>query len=297
MEDLPSIDQFNHMIVGIRLMDGYYFVDATDKDIYPGKGIPYGLGGAKALVLHEEDPELVRIPDYPADSTKVMSTREIMVDNGTDAFVQETLEIDGYFSAYLRYLLRSVEEARRKEQVQDLMTGTGVKVALEDMRIENLSETDRPLRIIMAYRVKRVFQMMDDRIMGSLPDPWERYFVASEYTERRMSPFRISFPIVMSSAVYVRHPENLTPLNLAGFSGQEHSKYVRWKTGTETSSRGPAILFTFQLHKGRYPASEYASFHEAMEGALKKLETNLVLRPMDEQKVMLGGFGLPKKKQ
>src|SRR5690606_4324710 len=63
--DLPSLDQFNHMLVYVPGYEGGRFFDATDKtsDVANLKA-PLDLGGANVLVLDAERPRLVQVPKY-----------------------------------------------------------------------------------------------------------------------------------------------------------------------------------------------------------------------------------------
>ena len=87
MPNLPSLDQFNHMVVfvpGSSLKDddnavGGLVVDCTNKYADPLLFPPSELTGKQVLVLDPVRPRLVEIPPLPVDAGKLKTERTITI--------------------------------------------------------------------------------------------------------------------------------------------------------------------------------------------------------------------------
>ena len=101
-DDVPSLDQFNHMIVYAPQLRRRFF-DCTDKNMNLSLGVPFGLQGRKALVLDDaQGGSFVDIGEYPAGKSEISSQRQIQIVNQTDLDIRETISATGYCTRHLR---------------------------------------------------------------------------------------------------------------------------------------------------------------------------------------------------
>ena len=67
--EVPSVDQFNHMIVYAGGHRGGHFFDLTDKNHDLASLPPMGLGGVQALLLDPAAPRFVASPNIQKTAT------------------------------------------------------------------------------------------------------------------------------------------------------------------------------------------------------------------------------------
>jgi hypothetical protein len=106
---LPSLDQFNHMIVFVPSSKGGIFVDCTSKSADLTGGPPQGLATLQTLVLDPEKPRLSPCRTMFRARADITATREITLQNDNDAAVDETLVFTGPFASSMRLTLQNIE--------------------------------------------------------------------------------------------------------------------------------------------------------------------------------------------
>jgi hypothetical protein len=111
-KELPSLDQFDHMVVFLPAFRNGFFIDCTDKGSDLGQAVPLGLAGKEALILDAVNPRFVTIPDYPEGSSLLQVRREVRITNGTDVAVHEVLRLKGYNGSTLRAYFKQLHPAK-----------------------------------------------------------------------------------------------------------------------------------------------------------------------------------------
>lgn len=174
-EDLPSLDQFDHMVVflpemGDRILDGTLTYFNT----------PDALGeyaiGEKAFLLEDSPPRFADMSesDSALRSVSVKRTVDIDAESG-DAIVTETCEISPAHASMLRYGFSSVAEAERVRLIERAFRGLIPQLNLSSMELENLDDPFAPLVMKLKYRIPSSFQLNDGILSGSIPNLMERW--------------------------------------------------------------------------------------------------------------------------
>ena len=99
--EMPSLDQFNHMVVYVPKLEGAtaggvaedLILDCTDKFTYPLLAPPIGLADKELLVLDPARPRIVRTGKFPDDAARLVSQRKIRVTPEADGGTVRT-EVD-----------------------------------------------------------------------------------------------------------------------------------------------------------------------------------------------------------
>src|SRR5262249_11405311 len=126
--ELPSMDQFNHMIAFVPSSSlgeatnatGGMPVDCTEKDADPLLFPSFGLEDKSILVLDAQQPRLVHIPKYPADAGQISSSRQITIQidaanpDVVTAQVLERVTFNAYAAPIARAYLRLFEPGERR---------------------------------------------------------------------------------------------------------------------------------------------------------------------------------------
>lgn len=273
--EIPSLDQFDHMIVFAPNYDGGHFFDLTDKNHDISKLPPMGLGGKQALVLDPAEPALIQIPDYPLDSSTVTSERTLRVIGESDIEVEETLTLSGYYSAYMRSFLKGSDSAGRLRQIQDVMAGSA-QVLVRSVDAERLDTPNHEVVLKLRYLVKGAFHPLENRIIGRLPAIWEREFLAVDYQENRQTPYQIEYPLTVQTKVMLEPPEGYRIGSALPAKEQEQTSYSQWNVEIENAPKEMLIRYSNVRPRAQGSPSEYGALAESLGRALDALERSVV---------------------
>ena len=203
-EDLPSLDQFDHMLLFLPGRQTSRFVDCTDKGGDAAQAIPPGLAGRNALILGPPNPQFATVPNYPADASRIEEQRHLRLVDLTDVVVDETLTLTGPHAAHLRgYLLQVPSSSRR--MVFQRQAGLA-QVELSDFSAEPLETPYAPLRLHCAYTFKRQFHRSNDRLSGILRAGVERLYLTADPVDNRLTPFEVTIPLHLPEQRLVHRP-------------------------------------------------------------------------------------------
>lgn len=278
--DLPSIDQFDHMIVEVPSAPGG-FIDATDD--FPDVTVPpRGLSGQEALVLDAAGGHFATIPPPPVGSWSSKNTLELRVTDGRDASIRESITLTGYEAAALRDMLGSVEPGRRRAVLEENLGSAGAEPRLESLDVKGLDDASHPVGLDLRYVVPDVFHEVDGALVGRFPNLWARLrFRPPARDETRQGPFHLTLPLTVIGTARVVPPPGY---QVAPFKPDEASPqaraFVDWTVAPEPAPAS-AFRFSFERRPGAHSVVEYPAFVAAEEAALAALGQDVVLRKMN----------------
>lgn len=280
-KDLPSLDQFSHMVVYLPEMAGGAFIDCTDKDSDLLQTAPYGLARKEALVLDGNNPRFVSVSDYPPSSGHFSSHRRIHFTNEVDVAVSETLKLSGHHGTAMRSILKQIQPSSRLSFLQNQMNHAGIEMT--DVAIENLDNGSAPLVVRLVYAMKRQFQRGGQQLSGQLPALWERRCFAMEPVPNRFSPFEIVFPTLFETTVELAPPAGYKVLSPDQFHRTNSSAFITYSSSADLDADALRIRCQIQQPAGKYPAAQYAASRLAADDALQVFEQNVVLARTGKQ--------------
>ncbi len=272
--DLPSLDQFNHMIVFLPDSNGGRFLDCTDKSSDLARSAPVGVAGCDALVLDASDPRFVRVPDHARDAGVIRSSRHVAITNLTDALVEETLTLEGVHGTFMREYLANVSPASHRSYLLGLL-GTGVD--LVEFAVENLEQAQAPLLLRLRYALKNQFRFTDRETVGALPMVFERSWLAPESVEKRVTPFHLAVPIDFESTITLAVPAGFRTKEVAGPPRERNDRFISCQIATERGADSLISRSRIVRPAGRHSAAEYGEFCGSMNGTLALLDEKLVI--------------------
>jgi len=273
-EDLPSLDQFDHMLVHVPLAGKDFFLDCTAKSVDLTALWTFGLSGRQSLLLDPENPRFVRIPEYPTNASSVHVTRSIELTNSTDALVHEDLAFNGVIGGYMRQYLRNQPVSTRRAYIAAEFVGNFGE--LLEMAVTGLDQPESPCDLTLTYLVRGQFQGLEKQIVGNLPLGFERTFLLKQPTEKRVSPFEVAAPLLIDAAVTLSLPSNLKAKPPADARQSAESKFVNCNVVTETSDRGWHVNYHLTESAGRFPPGDYSSHCRALQQAVDILRPRLI---------------------
>jgi len=269
-KELPSLDQFDHMIVYLPEFRNGFFIDCTDKGSDLSQAVPLGLAGQEALILDAANPRFVTIPAYPNGSSTLDLRREERITNDTDVVVHETLSLKGYNGSALRAYFKDMQPPGRRNYIDIQLNRRSGEVT--SFNLHNLEDTQAPLVIELDYVLKNQFHLAGNQLVGKLPDIWEHIYTSAEPVEHRITPFELSIPLDVESTIALATPEGYREPALKVFRENVKMAFAMSQSEAKKEGTGLKIDYHLQRRAGKFEAAEYDSFHENMVKALNPLE-------------------------
>lgn len=275
--DMPSIDQFDHMIVYLPEWNGGTFIDATNKNIDLLGVAPDGLGGTWTLTMGEQ-PSLVQVPAL--NPSRIDIHRSLTAQPNGETQVQETLSMSAYFASSLRGHFKDIEPRERLNWVQRFLGDNGRPVIVESMSVDNLNDAEKELILKLSYRVGR---SATQRSRAAVIDPayWERYYLSSHYVHDRQTDFEVAYPLQLTSRVTYPVDDHRTPEPVA--DQQDESRFGRFQSTANAGSDALTHHFDYQIDAGRYSADEYSAFQAFTLNAIDALARPMTLEIHPDQ--------------
>ncbi|HTA30484.1 MAG TPA: transglutaminase-like domain-containing protein, partial [Candidatus Cybelea sp.] len=269
-KELPSLDQFDHMVVYLPAFQNGFFLDCTDKGSDLTQTPPLGLGGKEALVLDPAQARFVAIPDYPAGCTKLRLQRDVRITNGTDVVVHEVLSLKGCNGSALRSYFKSLQPVGRRQFVEGQLNRKSGE--LTGFQLQNLEDTQAPLTFEMDYIMKRQFHLAGNQLVGKLPDVWEQVYASAEPIDPRITPFELRYPIDVESTITLATPDGYRAPALQDFRQNVPMSFASSRCEAQKNGSGLKIDYKLQRRSGQFAPAEYGPYCDNMVKALGPLE-------------------------
>ena len=257
--ELPSLDQFDHMVV--YLPEDGRVIDATDKDGDFRREVPWGLAGKQILVLDPE-PHLETLTDRYSGDHHIHVDRQVTVVDRSHLDVRERVTARGHHAAALRARLRKKEESEYSRALHDLLGLDTESVAGWRLKISGLDNVTAPVEIDVRYRIERGVRRVGEQWIAELPAYWEEQYLRFPSLEDRQTPFEFETPLELSTQTTVTGPDDLELTSLSSVDAEETTPFLTWSSQVaHPESDAPLRLRTEFSHPvGHYPASDYTRF-------------------------------------
>lgn len=271
--DLPSLDQFDHMILCIPQPGADVFLDCTVKSFDLSAGC-YGLAGREALILDGDHPHFERIPAYPANGSVIHMNRSVELTNNTDALIRETVTFHGLHAGLYRAYFRAIPAASRRTYVVNLFVG--VSEQLQNFKIDGLDDPHAPLLVELTYLARGRFHAFEKEIGGSVPLYFERSVLLDQSVEKRTTPFEISIPLTLEGATDIRCPLLFIATPLPNPAPKVENQFVAGQLSSTADAAGCHLRFHLYEPAGRFAPEQYPSHNQAMQQAVDMLAPRIV---------------------
>jgi tetratricopeptide (TPR) repeat protein len=265
-KEMPSLDQFDHMIVYVPGRGTDAFIDCTQKGALLGKGPPYGLAKREAFIVEKDNPRFEQIPPCAAVVSSLASTRLVRLLDGGEVRVEEDANVSGMQGAVLREQLMEMPDTVRRTFFQaHLKDG---QAELENWSIENLDNPAAPLQVKLVYKVRNQFHKVDARWLGVVPALLERFYLTYDQVDRRLTPFQLKYPVEFTSKVTMTGPEGWQPQPGVNPDQTIDEPFLAWHCHKEAKGSKLHIEFNCRQKPGTFRADQYGQFREAVSRAL-----------------------------
>lgn len=267
VRDVPSLDQFNHMIVHVPSFPAR-FIDPTNRWEDPARG-PVGLAGQEALLVHSA--RFVSVERQPASEPEAEIERELTLD-GDDVDVHEKAELRGWLAASLRGELSGASPRERDER---LAAWLGEGTTIRSVKLVDLDDVQRPLRLDVSYRAHRALRRVGGQTMVTPPTAWENARMSASREDRRLGPWMVRFPFRLTSTTWM-HPkpgQTVRPVE----PNDVDSALLHFTVSAEARDGAVGRRFSYERLPADGPAETYDAWWRANEGALEALAQPFVL--------------------
>jgi len=293
MTELPSLDQFNHMVVHVPGLDGCSFIDCTSK-YYPGGMLPAEVTeDAYALVLDAENVMLKKGELISRAQNHIVSERRVSLDplRPTRVIVTENIEFGGVTGARMRSWLKSNEAGSLKANLAQLLEHYGAP-EVQEISPRNLDDIFAPLVVEMTYSLRRFARWStaggaekSKNIRVRMPAVWENYFLREHNSGERRNPFEVADPLRFESSVSFDSGSDWSLLSKLPVGERKvSSDLVEWSAETGTVTDNVVELRqTIQLNDGSSTADKWADYVSEIDDGLAFWEDEIVLRRIAEE--------------
>ncbi|MGD9417975.1 MAG: tetratricopeptide repeat protein [Verrucomicrobiota bacterium JB025] len=285
----PTVNQFDHMILHVPVLEPQPWVDVTAKSAMPGVLPPWGLWGNHALVLDAEEPRLIEVGPKPDGSAAVLVERTVQPGPEQSLEVVEQVTFDGYYADWMRGRMIDTPERDRLREIQTMLEPYA---PLRAERVEWIADgaandetrggtkgaARNRTRLEIHYHCPWV---SPDEM--TLPVAWERYLLELDYHKDRREPFQWILPTHVRSTTRVTG--GLKP-TAPGLDGSQQGTDGRWSRKVVAGEAGVWKLdFEFEAVPCVVPAGDYDRIRVDRESALIPIRQPVSLEA--------GGAGLP----
>lgn len=279
-KSLPSLGQFNHMILHVPDSTGGRFIDTVDKGNDPARKVPAGLAGKTALILDEGNTRLTLVGPYPPGCSTVRCQRKINLAESGELTITETVALSGYAAGGMRDLLKAVDSARHAQYVQGLLASYLESATVRRIKVRNLFDNARGLEIDIDYVLKGRFHKTSGGMELVVPCVWGRHFLGAQPVSGRRTPFmtRTAFTIETATTVNVPDGMEIVRPERMGYSGA--TEFAKWRTSIEVNRKSCTTRMSCTLGTGTFKAAQYADYHAAFDRLLSRASPRLRLKSL-----------------
>ena len=205
--ELPSLNQFNHMVAAIPTADNtYIWLDPTSSTCSYGD-LPYNVQGRTGFLITDTDGEFVETPIFPAESNRLVSATDLTLNNqGT---VEGTLHIQtsGQYNLNTRWAYQQIQSGALKGTLAAELSGQFPGIQIEWYDMSDLNELNEPVEIRLGFRVENYATPLENSMLLPLPiDEFGEYAEAFA-KEQRMYSLDFGYPTQIEKTVRIRIPD------------------------------------------------------------------------------------------
>ena len=280
-EHLPTIQQFNHMILYIPKQDkvSEMWVDATDKTGIE-RPVPLDMEGKVALIIDEDNSKVMTTPILEDNQEhKISVDHRLFIGNDGECEFRDSVSLQGKFASAIRNKFYGRDIKEQEQLLEDFMAAGVPDVSIGNIRIENLSEFNKPLNLIATYASKVYFGQGGSELKGRFPNVWERSLFKLPKVSKRHHPIRMPHETQFSYSLTVKAANGRTVNIIGPKQFQRTPDYVSFEKGdgkaSGTTAQSAIKWTTFALYAD---PSEYEKIREEWNYLLSETSPMIVVK-------------------
>ena len=266
---LPTLDQFNHMVVHVPCLGEGRLVDTTNAHLQLEKWQADSLWHSHALILDKEKTRLIPPQEHPVRGSCLVESQRTIKASGEHAWeVRESLTAHGYYASWLRGAFAGLDKPQILQKAQSIMQ-EHARLQLEEARFEALDDPSRPAMLELRYLLPDAIHAGADGLRASVPAIWESDYLATTFVKDRRTPFEFRYPFQMRSRVVFEGMPGTFSTALKAHVGSSKGTHAIHELRLDDTSGSPALEFDFSITPASRPAVEYSRWQEEWSAALK----------------------------
>ncbi len=276
-EHLPTIQQFNHMILYIPKQDkiSEMWVDATDKT-GNDRPVPLDMEGKVALIIDDDNSHVVTTPILEDNQEhQIAIDHRLFIGNDGACEFRDSVALQGKFASNIRNKFFGREVKEQEQLLEDFISSGVPDVNIGNIKIENLSEFNKPLILVTTYASKAYFGQGGSELKGRFPNVWERSLFKLPKVSKRHHPIRMPHETQFSYSLTVKAGKGRTAQVSGPKKFNRTPDYVSFEK-EETASNSSAIKWTtFALYAD---PSEYEKIREEWNYLLSETSPMILVK-------------------
>lgn len=279
--NIPSMDQFNHMILFIPTLENGRFLDCTSRSASPKLLAPINMPGRHALLLQKERSNLVEIPKSQQNESLIQSQKDLKISEN-NILVKETLSIEGEYAAYFREYLLDTQPENLIKKMQGLMAQIESNVQLDALESFNLDDSLKALVLKLEYKIRNGIPINKaGEFELEIPSIWEQDYLDVQFMSDRRNPFELSSPFSFKSKVSIAMEGFSSGIKKSDWDQNSQSAFHNASSVLTNHTPGSSLEIEHEvkLLSGDHDASEFENFVISSKNALKPLVRPIILKP------------------
>ena len=279
LRNLPSLDQFNHMILHVPAIKKSPFIDATVKTLDPAIGITSNLAGREVLVLAPAKPFFKTVPAVNPENCQVHAERTVEITADGHLRVHEVLTLAGYYAAGMRIYYQNMPAKDRLKNSQALLAANDSSVQLTRLDVAGTDPAAKECVLTLDYGLDNAVRRLDRQLLAAIPYLWEADYLRTSSVKNRENPFKIDLPLVFTSTTTMKSPRGHVPLLDKTSKHAAHCGSVRWTSLARPVNDGVVVEFTCELRAGTFAKDKYEQHRQRLEEAFAVFTQGIAFTP------------------
>jgi len=284
-KSIPSLGQFNHMIIYVPDSNRGRFIDTVDKSMAPSREVPLGLAGDTALIMDDKNPQLASIPQYPSGCSTARCRRKLKLDPNGGLTVSDTLKLTGYSAGAIRERLKSVDSASHTRYLQRVLSSYLESIVVQRVKVTGLFKNADDLEIEIDYLLKGRSGPAGDGMTLEVPCLWGRYFLEASPVSDRQSPFVLHIPFEIETTATISVPEGMEIVRPERLSLNDDTKFAKWLTAIDIKGKTCTTSMSCKLRPGRFKPTQYAEYYATIDRLLSRASQRLRLKRLKTSRI------------
>ncbi|MFK8013233.1 MAG: DUF3857 domain-containing protein [Marinicellaceae bacterium] len=261
--ELPTHNQFNHMIVYLPEINGGVFIDTTDKDAsLDFSNPPSGMQDYHALVLEKNNSKLIQVSKSVPDNNLIKVHRTVDKNNNHYLYHEKAI-INGSFASSFRNYLKSIEIDELESRILKWVNSYYSDLVLSDFKYHNLYDNELPL--ILEFNFFQEFDYANIK----LPVFIEKYAMEFTPSPNRKWDYELKNTFKIESITKLLNGNNL---KFSSINKEIDNQLMQWKISSDTKT----LTFNSTIYPNRLPAENYEKLLKQSKTSYKTIENLMI---------------------
>lgn len=269
IHEIPSLDQFNHMIVYLPAAGGRpaSWLDPTDRHHALVTTVSPWLEKQSTLVLGKDSSRFETVPELPFPSPHRMRIdRRLEAGKNSDLLVSETLTMHGYSADGMRSYITSIPAAERLQRLREWISSIDSSLTLNTLEVKNLKDQDSPF--VLELTLTAAAHLDEAGKLKQVPVDFERNYLRPVAQLQRTTPFATSraWQVESRTTGSIPLPDAAKP------GSSDHPKWGDWKLEFAGGKDAWHIDYAGRQRRGDlFDAKDYPGFFDFWDSGLNQL--------------------------